>query len=139
MSTKLWSTHSLVFPDGFCAIAWQNCTKCRLSLSYFLILKSDFDSTPLFLILLLFAFVCGACGFALLLDTLADFTQLLRNASEFSKLAYNLCVFHACVKYLSMAKQLEYTEGPVALENFKRLATAILQAPAKSTCTKFGS
>ena len=28
-------------------------------------------------------------------------------------------------------KQPEYTEGPVALENFKRLATAILQAPAK--------
>jgi len=28
-------------------------------------------------------------------------------------------------------KQREYTEGPVALENFKRLATAILQAPAK--------
>ena len=25
----------------------------------------------------------------------------------------------------------EYREGPVALENFKRLATAILQAPAK--------
>jgi len=29
-----------------------------------------------------------------------------------------------------MAKP-EYMEGPVALENFKRLATAILQAPAK--------
>jgi len=28
-------------------------------------------------------------------------------------------------------KQREYTEGPEALENFKRLATAILQAPAK--------
>lgn len=28
-------------------------------------------------------------------------------------------------------KQLEYIEGPEALENFKRLATAILQAPAK--------
>ena len=28
-------------------------------------------------------------------------------------------------------KTQEYTEGPVALENFKRLATAILQAPAK--------
>jgi hypothetical protein len=28
-------------------------------------------------------------------------------------------------------KQREYTEGPVALENFKQLATAILQAPAK--------
>jgi hypothetical protein len=28
-------------------------------------------------------------------------------------------------------KQPEYTEGPVALENFKRLATAILQTPAK--------
>jgi hypothetical protein len=28
-------------------------------------------------------------------------------------------------------KQPEYTEGPEALENFKRLATAILQAPAK--------
>ena len=25
----------------------------------------------------------------------------------------------------------EYTEGPGALENFKQLATAILQAPAK--------
>jgi hypothetical protein len=25
----------------------------------------------------------------------------------------------------------EYREGPIALENFKRLATAILQAPAK--------
>ena len=28
-------------------------------------------------------------------------------------------------------KQPEYREGPVALENFKRLATAILQPPAK--------
>ncbi len=28
-------------------------------------------------------------------------------------------------------KQPEYTEGPEALENFKRLATAILQAPVK--------
>lgn len=28
-------------------------------------------------------------------------------------------------------KQPEYTEGPQALENFKHLATAILQAPAK--------
>jgi hypothetical protein len=28
-------------------------------------------------------------------------------------------------------KQVEYTEGPKALENFKRLAAAILQAPAK--------
>jgi hypothetical protein len=28
-------------------------------------------------------------------------------------------------------KQPEYTEGPEALENFKNLATAILQAPAK--------
>jgi hypothetical protein len=28
-------------------------------------------------------------------------------------------------------KQREYTEGPQALENFKSLATAILQAPAK--------
>jgi hypothetical protein len=28
-------------------------------------------------------------------------------------------------------KQPEYTEGPEALENFKRLATAILQSPAK--------
>lgn len=28
-------------------------------------------------------------------------------------------------------KQQEYIEGPEALENFKRLATAILQAPAK--------
>jgi hypothetical protein len=28
-------------------------------------------------------------------------------------------------------KQPEYTEGPKALENFKSLATAILQAPAK--------
>jgi hypothetical protein len=28
-------------------------------------------------------------------------------------------------------KQPEYKEGPEALENFKRLATAILQAPAK--------
>jgi hypothetical protein len=28
-------------------------------------------------------------------------------------------------------KTKEYTEGPEALENFKRLATAILQAPAK--------
>ncbi|HEY6768918.1 MAG TPA: hypothetical protein VI386_29540 [Candidatus Sulfotelmatobacter sp.] len=28
-------------------------------------------------------------------------------------------------------KQPEYTEGPEALENFKRLATAILQAPAQ--------
>ena len=26
-------------------------------------------------------------------------------------------------------KQSEYTEGPKALENFERLATAILQAP----------
>ena len=30
-----------------------------------------------------------------------------------------------------MAKQPEYAEGPGALENFKRLATAILQAPVK--------
>jgi hypothetical protein len=30
-----------------------------------------------------------------------------------------------------MAKMVEYVEGPQALENFKRLATAILQAPAK--------
>jgi hypothetical protein len=28
-------------------------------------------------------------------------------------------------------KQTEYTEGPQALENFKSLATAILQAPAQ--------
>lgn len=28
-------------------------------------------------------------------------------------------------------KEPEYTEGPEALDNFKRLATAILQAPAK--------
>jgi len=28
-------------------------------------------------------------------------------------------------------KQPEYREGPEALENFKRLATAILQAPMK--------
>jgi hypothetical protein len=28
-------------------------------------------------------------------------------------------------------KQQEYTEGTQALENFKQLATAILQAPAK--------
>jgi hypothetical protein len=28
-------------------------------------------------------------------------------------------------------KQPDYTEGPEALQNFKRLATAILQAPAK--------
>jgi hypothetical protein len=28
-------------------------------------------------------------------------------------------------------KQPEYTEGTQALENFKQLATAILQAPAK--------
>jgi hypothetical protein len=28
-------------------------------------------------------------------------------------------------------KQPKYTEGPEALENFKRLATAILQAPVK--------
>jgi len=28
-------------------------------------------------------------------------------------------------------KQPEYREGPVALENFKRLATAILPPPAK--------
>jgi proline racemase len=28
-------------------------------------------------------------------------------------------------------KPVEYTEGPEELENFKRLATAILQAPAK--------
>jgi len=27
-------------------------------------------------------------------------------------------------------RQQEYTEGPEALDNFKRLATAILQAPA---------
>jgi hypothetical protein len=32
---------------------------------------------------------------------------------------------------LESMKQPEYTEGPRALENFKRLATAILQAPAK--------
>jgi hypothetical protein len=28
-------------------------------------------------------------------------------------------------------KEPEYREGPEALENFKKLATAILQAPAK--------
>jgi hypothetical protein len=28
-------------------------------------------------------------------------------------------------------KQPEYTEGPEALKNFERLASAILQAPAK--------
>jgi hypothetical protein len=28
-------------------------------------------------------------------------------------------------------KEPEYIEGPEALQNFKRLATAILQAPAK--------
>jgi hypothetical protein len=28
-------------------------------------------------------------------------------------------------------KPVEYTEGPEALEKFKQLATAILQAPAK--------
>jgi hypothetical protein len=28
-------------------------------------------------------------------------------------------------------KRREYTEGPEALDNFERLATAILQAPAK--------
>ncbi len=28
-------------------------------------------------------------------------------------------------------KEPEYTEGPEALDNFKSLATAILQAPAK--------
>jgi hypothetical protein len=28
-------------------------------------------------------------------------------------------------------KEREYTEGPEALQNFKRLVTAILQAPAK--------
>ena len=30
-----------------------------------------------------------------------------------------------------LMKTPEYTEGPEALENFKRLATAILQAPSK--------
>jgi hypothetical protein len=30
-----------------------------------------------------------------------------------------------------MKQQPEYIEGPEALENFKQLATAILQAPAK--------
>lgn len=30
-------------------------------------------------------------------------------------------------------KQTEYTEGPEALENFKTLATAILQASPKKT------
>jgi hypothetical protein len=30
-----------------------------------------------------------------------------------------------------MAKTMEYTEGPQALENFKQLATAILQATGK--------
>ena len=57
-----------------------------LSLSYFLICKSDLDSTPLFLLLLLLAFICGACGLALLLDTLADSGQLFRNAHELSNL-----------------------------------------------------
>jgi hypothetical protein len=33
--------------------------------------------------------------------------------------------------YGDTMKQMEYTEGPEALENFKRLATAILQAPVK--------
>ena len=30
-----------------------------------------------------------------------------------------------------MATKLEYTDGPKALENFKGLATAILQAPTR--------
>jgi hypothetical protein len=30
-----------------------------------------------------------------------------------------------------ISMKTEYVEGPEALENFKRLATAILQAPAK--------
>jgi len=32
---------------------------------------------------------------------------------------------------LRLMKQPEYTEGPEALESFKQLATAILQAPAQ--------
>jgi hypothetical protein len=36
-----------------------------------------------------------------------------------------------CVRYLDMPKEPEYREGPEALESFKNLATAILQAPAK--------
>ena len=44
-------------------------------------------STPLVSILLLIAFVCGACGLALFLDTLANSSQLLRNASELSNLS----------------------------------------------------
>jgi hypothetical protein len=35
------------------------------------------------------------------------------------------------MEFFHLMKQPEYTEGPEALENFKRLATAILQAPAK--------
>jgi len=33
--------------------------------------------------------------------------------------------------YTPIMKQPEYTEGPEALQNFKSLATAILQAPPK--------
>jgi hypothetical protein len=43
-----------------------------LILSYFLIVESDIDSTPLFTILLLIAVICGACGLAFFFDTLAD-------------------------------------------------------------------
>ena len=34
--------------------------------------------------------------------------------------------------YTLFMKQPEYREGPEALENFKRLASAILQPPAKT-------
>jgi hypothetical protein len=42
-----------------------------------------------------------------------------------------------CIKYLTttstifVMKQPEYVEGPEALENFKQMATAILQAQAQ--------
>ena len=42
-----------------------------------------------------------------------------------------LRVWTYAVTYTLSMKQPEYREGPEALENFKRLATAILQAPAK--------
>jgi hypothetical protein len=41
------------------------------------------------------------------------------------------CRFFSCWQHTGDVKQPEYTEGMQGLGNFKHLATAILQAPAK--------
>ncbi len=43
---------------------------------------------------------------------------------------HNVCFFDVLAHIHNM-KQQEYVEGPEALGNFERFATAILQAPAK--------